>query len=130
MPVEARFFVAAVLYGLFAIPLFLVVREPAAAADAAGHGRATSSPSLGQLRTTILARAGRCPGLPRFLVGRFFYSDAVNTMIVVMSVVATEAMGLTTTSREPDPAHARRSSRSRCRSVGAALSTGWARSGR
>ena len=35
------------------------------------------------------------PGLPRFLLGRFFYSDAVNTLIVVMSVVAVKAVGLT-----------------------------------
>ena len=35
------------------------------------------------------------PGLGRFLVGRFFYSDAVNTIIVVMSVIAVRAMDLT-----------------------------------
>ena len=35
------------------------------------------------------------PGLLRFLAGRFFYSDAVNTLIVVMSVVAVRAVGLT-----------------------------------
>jgi hypothetical protein len=35
------------------------------------------------------------PGLLRFLLGRFFYSDAVNTLIVVMSVVAVRAVGLT-----------------------------------
>ena len=36
----------------------------------------------------------RCPGLWRFLFGRFFYSDAVNTVIVVMSVVVVKTMGL------------------------------------
>ena len=35
------------------------------------------------------------PGLLRFLLGRFFYSDAVNTLIVVMSVIAVKGMGLT-----------------------------------
>ena len=39
--------------------------------------------------------AREVPGLWRFLIGRFFYSDAVNTVIVVMSVVAVRAMGLT-----------------------------------
>ncbi len=34
------------------------------------------------------------PGLGRFLLGRFFYSDAVNTVIVVMSVVTTETLGV------------------------------------
>jgi MFS-type transporter involved in bile tolerance (Atg22 family) len=34
------------------------------------------------------------PGLLRFLVARFFYTDPVNTVIVVMAVFATEAIGL------------------------------------
>ena len=34
------------------------------------------------------------PGLWRFLIGRFFYSDAVNTVIVVMSVVVVKTMGV------------------------------------
>jgi UMF1 family MFS transporter len=33
----------------------------------------------------------------RFLVGRFFYTDAVNTFIIVMAVLAVRAMGLSET---------------------------------
>ena len=44
--------------------------------------------AFGQLRRSI-AHAREVPGLGRFLLGRFFYSDAVNTVIVVMSVVTT-----------------------------------------
>jgi UMF1 family MFS transporter len=47
--------------------------------------------AFGQLRTSI-EHARAVPGLGRFLLGRFFYSDAVNTVIVVMSVVTTEAL--------------------------------------
>jgi UMF1 family MFS transporter len=93
VPVEARFLLAAVLYALFAIPIFAVVREerrpdsqPITAADVVG--------SWSQLGRSI-EHAGDVPGLRRFLLGRFFYSDAVNTVIVVMSVVAVEAVGLT-----------------------------------
>jgi UMF1 family MFS transporter len=50
--------------------------------------------SWSQLATTI-RHAREVPGLPRFLVGRFFYTDPVNTVIVVMAVFATEAIGLT-----------------------------------
>jgi UMF1 family MFS transporter len=93
IPVEARFPLSAILFALFAIPVFVVVRErPDPSAE-----RLTVSDvvaSWRQLRTTI-AHAREVPGLPRFLVGRFFYSDAVNTVIVVMSVVAVEAVGLT-----------------------------------
>ena len=93
VPVDARFALAAVLYGLFAIPIFAIVREerradgrPVTAADLVG--------SWSQLPRSI-EHAGEVPGLRRFLLGRFFYSDAVNTVIVVMSVVAVEAVGLT-----------------------------------
>ncbi len=90
VPVEDRFFVAAALFALSAIPIFIFVRETGpigrvTLADVAG--------SLAQLRTSV-AHARQVPGLLRFLVGRFFYSDAVNTIIVVMSVVTTKAKGL------------------------------------
>src|SRR3954468_11959295 len=91
VPVEARFTVAAVLFAIFAVPIFVVVRESGpllpriAASDVLG--------AWSQLGTTV-RHAREVPGLLRFLVGRFFYSDAVNTIIVVMTVVTTRAMGL------------------------------------
>ena len=93
VPVAARFRVAAILFALFAIPIFVIVKEPR------GGGSITVAEiirSFGQLRESI-AHARAVPGLLRFLVGRFFYSDAVNTVIVVMSVVTVRAMGLTDT---------------------------------
>jgi UMF1 family MFS transporter len=95
LPVPSIFLVAAVLYGLFAIPLFLVVREPRPE-GARGPTFREAVAALNQLATTI-GHARTVPGLGRFLLGRFFYSDAVNTIIVVMAIVATEAMGLTKT---------------------------------
>ncbi|MDH4142193.1 MAG: MFS transporter [Chloroflexota bacterium] len=92
--VEANgmFIVAGLLFAIFAAPIFLVVREPATGAPPIT--RADVFRALGQLRETI-EHARAVPGLGRFLVGRFFYSDAVNTLIVVMSVIAVRAMGLT-----------------------------------
>jgi MFS transporter, UMF1 family len=95
LPVASVFLVAAALYGLFAIPLFLVVREPNTAGTP-GPTLGDAAAALGQLPATIRS-ARTVPGLGRFLLGRFFYSDAVNTIIVVMSIVATRAMGLTET---------------------------------
>ncbi len=95
IPIEARFLLTSVLFALFAIPLFVIVRERPAP-DAEKLTAAVVVASWQQLRTTIRHAKG-VPGLPRFLVGRFFYSDAVNTVIVVMSVVAVEAVGLTAT---------------------------------
>ena len=90
VPVVDRFRLAALLYLAFAIPIFIVVRERRDAAGTALTARDVLD-SLGQLRLSI-AHARQVPGLGRFLVGRFFYSDAVNTVIVVMSVVTTEAL--------------------------------------
>ncbi len=92
VPVEARFRLAAALYLVFAIPIFLVVKEPRAR-DEPPLRAADVIASFGQLRASIEHARG-VPGLGRFLVGRFFYSDAVNTVIVVMSVVTTEALGV------------------------------------
>jgi MFS-type transporter involved in bile tolerance (Atg22 family) len=50
--------------------------------------------SWAQLATS-LRTARRTPGLLRFIVGRFFYSDPVNTAIVVMSAFAVGAIGFT-----------------------------------
>jgi MFS transporter, UMF1 family len=90
VPLEGRFLVAAVLFALFSIPIFAIVRERGSVARI-GLSDVTSSWS--QLRTTI-GHARAVPGLGRFLVGRFFYSDAVNTIIVVMTVVTVYAKGL------------------------------------
>ena len=88
------FLMAAVLFALFAAPIFLFVREPAGTGYRFHVGDAIAS--WGQLRTTI-EHARQVPGLLRFLVGRFFYTDPVNTVIVIMSVFAVEAIGLTKT---------------------------------
>lgn len=93
IPVVDRFRLTAVLFGIFAIPIFIFVREPGDDRRPT-VGWADIRGSFGQLRRSI-AHAREVPGLGRFLLGRFFYSDAVNTVIVVMSVVTVKAMGLT-----------------------------------
>ena len=93
VPVEDRFKLTAVLFALFAVPIFVFVREPHVA-GAAGVTAADIRDSFGQLRRSI-AHAREVPGLGQFLLGRFFYSDAVNTVIVVMSVVTVKVFGLT-----------------------------------
>jgi UMF1 family MFS transporter len=87
----ATFLLAAGLFAVFAAPIFLVVKEPAKNDYRFRIGDALAS--WRQLGTTI-ADARLVPGLPRFLVARFFYTDPVNTVIVIMSVFAVEAIGL------------------------------------
>jgi UMF1 family MFS transporter len=95
VPVEARFPLSAVLFALFAIPVFVVLHEPPPPPGTKPVTPNDFLASWSQLRTTW-QHAGDVPGLRRFLVGRFFYSDAVNTVIVVMTVVATQAVGFDT----------------------------------
>ena len=88
----ATFALVAGLFLVFAGPLFLLVRE---------HGRADMplraagvAASWRQLGETI-GHAREAPGLLRFIVARFFYSDPVNTAIAVMSAFAVHAVGFT-----------------------------------
>lgn len=90
---EPIFPISALLFAVFAAPVFLIIRE-ARVPGARRVGWSDVTSSLGQVAVTLRHASG-IPGLPRFLLGRFFYSDAVNTLIVVMSVIAVRAMGFT-----------------------------------
>jgi len=84
------FALVAGLFLLFAAPLFLVVRERSRAGEPLHATDVTRS--FGQLAQTV-RHARESPGLLRFIVARFFYSDPVNTAIVVMSAFAVHAVG-------------------------------------
>lgn len=86
------FLLAAGMFALFSIPIFAFVHERTESSHRITARQILSS--WAQLGTTI-RDAREVPGLPRFLVGRFFYTDPVNTVIVVMSVFATQAIGMT-----------------------------------
>ncbi|HVM24865.1 MAG TPA: MFS transporter [Candidatus Limnocylindrales bacterium] len=88
----ASFLLVGSMFALFAAPLFFLVRERRPAGE---RFRVTDVVrSWAQLRTTV-RHAREVPGLLRFLVGRFFYTDPVNTAIVVMSAFAVFAVGFT-----------------------------------
>ena len=86
------FFMAAALFALAAIPIFIYVKEPKTGADRLRVSEVVASWS--QLRTTV-EHAREVPGLLRFLVARFVYTDPVNTVIVIMAVFAVQAVGMT-----------------------------------
>ncbi len=92
IPVDARFLVSALLFALFAIPLFVIVRErPAPDSERITPG-SWPRPGASCAHDRPRPRGAGAAAVPP---ARFFYSDAVNTVIVVMSVVAVEAVGLT-----------------------------------
>jgi len=79
------FSIVAALFVLFAIPCVLFVKE---------RGNPNPRPVVGarvlreSTRQTLetLRQGQRYPGLLRFLIGRVFYTDAVNTVIAFMSL--------------------------------------------
>lgn len=87
------FRVTALLFLLFALPIFLFVREPA--------GRAGFRLDLATVRRALLQightmrHVRRYRGLGRFLIGRAFYADAANTLIVFMGIYVTNEVGFT-----------------------------------
>lgn len=96
----ASFVPTAALFAVFAIPCFLFVRERAR--DGARGARAvlfSAQAWRGALTQTVvtLRHARRFEGLLRFLVARFFYTDAVNTVIAFMSVYAVRVGGFSDT---------------------------------
>lgn len=82
------FVVAPILFLLFATPIFLVLRDT-------GRREAVEHPlgaAWSQTWRTIRSLRNY-PGLGRFLVARFFYTDALFTSITIMTVFAVEAVG-------------------------------------
>lgn len=78
------FLIIAVTFFLFAIPCFLFVKE---------RGNPRPRPINAQMVRQSLAetiatlRSGqRYPGLVRFLIGRVFYTDSINTVISIMAL--------------------------------------------
>jgi UMF1 family MFS transporter len=86
----ATFALVAGLFALFAAPLFLLVTERMR--ERTSFSAADAARSWAQLGTTV-RHAQESPGLLRFIVARFFYSDPVNTAIAVMSAFAVYAVG-------------------------------------
>ncbi len=101
---QRAFLPAAALYGVFALPMLLLVREPKTAAEVrepgtaagvrepAGHGRPGHSGGTGLATALRRLRAGlaRARGRPygRLLLARFLYVDAIATAIQFMAVYA------------------------------------------
>ena len=80
------FVIAPAIFAVFAIPIFLFIRETPQPNPGA------SNASLGATLRTIRA-LDEFPGLRRFLFARFFYTDAQNTVIAIMAVFAVQAVG-------------------------------------
>jgi UMF1 family MFS transporter len=89
------FRITALLFLLFAIPIFLFVREPKRKNTFSLSGAAVTR-AFGQVVTTF-RHVRNYRGLGRFLIGRAFYADAANTLIAFMGIYVTNEIGFSTT---------------------------------
>jgi UMF1 family MFS transporter len=94
----AAFPATAAFFLVFALPCLLLVPDGVGRDDAAGSAgrttlRAWRPSALRERLRSTLAMLRRHPGLGRFLVAHFLYTDAVNTVILFMAVYATVVGG-------------------------------------
>ncbi|MFB3097760.1 MAG: MFS transporter [Dehalococcoidia bacterium] len=85
----ATFLPTAVLFLLFALPCFLMVKEPSTGVPWSFH---LIKDGYTQLFHT-LRQFRRHANLLRFVGARFLYVDAINTMLIVMAIYVTEVLG-------------------------------------
>lgn len=88
---QGAFVPTAVLFLIFALPAFAFIRERDTPRRTVAPGAFRGA--LGQLSRTV-THAGRYPGLRRFILARFLYADAMNTIIVVLAIYAERAVGM------------------------------------
>jgi UMF1 family MFS transporter len=105
VPPENRallFTIIALLFLLFAIPCFLYVRERGTPRPRPVFQWAAIKASVRETWLTLRS-SDQYPGLRRFLIGRVFYTDAINTVISFMSLYTVNvavATGLSTAEGE------------------------------
>lgn len=88
------FVATATAFLLLALPAFFLVREPERPPSRLGPREVWKTIRASLAGVVRLARGHEDPRLARFLLGRVFYSDAVNTMIAFLGVYALNEAGL------------------------------------
>ena len=88
--IRVSFFSTAIIFVLFALPIFLFVKEP----KVTKVGQWSLKTSTAKL-FKVLANTKQHPGLVRFLVARVLYEDGIQTIIFFMGVYTQAVMGFT-----------------------------------
>ena len=88
LDVQTTFVVAPILFLILAVPMFIFIKEDGRRAVVEHPIGAAWSQTWRTVRSL-----SSYPGLGRFLLARFFYTDALNTSITIMTVFAVQAVG-------------------------------------
>ncbi|MFN8629544.1 MAG: MFS transporter [Chloroflexota bacterium] len=91
LSVEMTFVVAAILFFVLSLPTFIFLKDDQSRRNVDAHpiGAAWT-----QTWRTVKS-LHLYPGLGRFLLSRFFYTDALNTSVTIMTVFSVQAVGFT-----------------------------------
>ncbi|MBN2001370.1 MFS transporter [candidate division KSB1 bacterium] len=89
---KAAFLPTAILFLVFAIPIFIFVKEPALRATEDSFWRIKES--YGKVTRTLFDTK-KYPGLLRFLFGRLLYEDSMQTVIMIMGLYLQKVVGFT-----------------------------------
>lgn len=96
-PTSSSYVLTAALFAVFAVPIFLLVRERrAVGGSAARHVSSIDLRGSWRQLAVTMRDARQHPGLLRFLAARLLYTDPINTVISFMAVYATAAVGFST----------------------------------
>jgi MFS transporter, UMF1 family len=91
LSVEMTFVVAALLFFVISLPTFIFLKDDRSRRNADAHPiGAAWTQTWRTVRSLHLY-----PGLGRFLLARFFYTDALNTSVTIMTVFSVQAVGFT-----------------------------------
>jgi MFS transporter, UMF1 family len=87
---RVSFFSTAIIFILFALPIFILVKEPIVKKVGLWSLKASTAKLIKQLTNTK-----QHPGLVRFLVARVLYENGIQTIIFFMGVYTQAVMGFT-----------------------------------
>jgi len=91
----ATFMPTAILFFLFSLPTFIMIRERRQPAPLA-PGTSSFDKIIETLRDT-----GKYPGIRRFLLATFLFQEGIQTAIIFMAVYADKAMGMPDSAKVP-----------------------------
>jgi len=89
----ASFIPTAILFLIFSLPIFIFIKDqpmPTIAQKQKIHLRNSFKKVWDGLTNTV-----KYPGVARFLVAKYFYEDAIETIIIFMAIYAQKVMGFT-----------------------------------
>ncbi|MCK5125964.1 MAG: MFS transporter [candidate division Zixibacteria bacterium] len=96
---SAAFLPTAFLYAIFAIPIFLFVREKPAPKTKELQKSSTGIIAAYKGIWQTIKSSEKYPGLMRFLISDYFFEDAIATVIIFMAVFTERVLGLTADDR-------------------------------